>query len=147
MYISNVRILNYRNFQQFNVSLNEGLSIIIGENNAGKSNFLEAISLIFNSDYSLRRRTLQQEDFWNGLMIHANWPEILIEATLKGIETENELAITSRWLTRNPGEAKLTYKYRPKANISIAVPTEPTPIGKVRLPLHEYEWVIYGRRT
>jgi putative ATP-dependent endonuclease of the OLD family len=144
MYISDVRILNYRSFQQFEVSLNEGISIIIGENNVGKSNFLEALSLIFNSNYSLRKRILQQEDFWNGLIVNDTWPEILIEATLLGIETEDELAITCRWLTRNPGEAKLTYKFRPKANISVPPPTVPTPIGKVRIPIQEYEWVIYG---
>ncbi|PFE93511.1 ATP-dependent endonuclease [Bacillus thuringiensis] len=144
MYISDVKILNYRSFSEFNVSLNEGLSIIIGENNVGKSNFLEALSLIFNSNYSLRKRTLQQEDFWNGLKIQGTWPEITIEATLNGIETENELAITSRWLTRNPGEAKLTYKYKPKANISVSAPLDATPISKIQLPLHEYEWIIYG---
>ena len=72
------------------------------------------------------------------------WPEIVIEATLKGIITEEELAITSRWLTRVPGEAKLTYKYRPKANISVSAPTVDTPINKLRIPLSEYEWVIYG---
>ncbi|MBJ8113311.1 AAA family ATPase [Bacillus cereus group sp. N6] len=144
MYISDVKILNYRSFSEFNVSLNEGLSIIIGENNVGKSNFLEAVSLIFNSNYSLRKRTLQQEDFWNGLVIQGTWPEITIEATLNGIETENELAITSRWLTRNPGEAKLTYKYKPKANISVSAPLDATPISKIQLPLHEYEWIIYG---
>ena len=55
MYISEVKILNYRSFEQFNVSLNDGLSIIIGENNVGKSNFLEALSLIFNSNYSIRK--------------------------------------------------------------------------------------------
>ncbi|MED1409790.1 ATP-dependent nuclease [Bacillus paramycoides] len=144
MYISDVKILNYRSFSEFNVSLNEGLSIIIGENNVGKSNFLEALGLIFNSNYSLRKRTLQQEDFWNGLVIQGTWPEITIEATLNGIETENELAITSRWLTRNSGEAKLTYKYKPKANISVSAPLDATPISKIQLPLHEYEWIIYG---
>lgn len=144
MYISEVNILNYASFEQFHVSLNEGLSIIIGENNVGKSNFLEALSLIFNSNYSIRKRTLQQEDFWNGLIIKDVWPEIIIEATLKGIDTENELAITSRWLTKNPGEGKLTYKFRPKANISVKPPTELTPIEKIQLPLNEYEWVIFG---
>ncbi|MEC1698138.1 ATP-dependent nuclease [Schinkia azotoformans] len=144
MYISNVEINNFRSFHEFSVSLNQGLSIIIGENNVGKSNFLEALSLIFNSNYSLRKRTLQQEDFWNGLIIHDAWPEIIIKATIQGIETENELAITSRWLTRNPGEAKLTYKFRPKTNISEPAPKQATPIEKIQLPLHEYEWVIYG---
>lgn len=144
MYISNIRISNFRNFKKFSVDLNNGLSIIIGENNAGKSNFIEAVSLIFNSDYSMRKRVLQQDDFWNDLKVHGTWPEIIIEATIQEIITEDELAITSRWLTRNPGEAKLTYKYRPKANISVQAPKEITHISKLRLPLNEYEWVIYG---
>lgn len=137
-------IKNYRSFDNFQVKLNEGLSIIIGENNIGKSNFLEALSLIFNSNYSYKTRILDQEDFWNGLVIQEEWPEIVIEATIKNIDTENELAITSRWLTRNPGEAKLTYKFRPKANISVKAPQDPTPINMIQLPLNEYEWVIYG---
>jgi len=144
MYISDIQIKNYRCFQHFNSGLNEGLSIIIGENNVGKSNFLDALNLIFNSNYSLRKRILQQEDFWNGLIIKDTWPDVIIEATLRGIETENELAMTSQWLTKNPGEAKLTYKFRPKANISAVPPAKPTSINKIRLPLHEYEWVIYG---
>lgn len=144
MYISDLKIINFRSFSEFNVNLNKDLSIIIGENNIGKSNFLAALSLIFNSNYSLRRRALQQDDFWSGLQIHNEWPEITIEATIKNIETENELAITSRWLTKEPGTGKLTYKYRPKANVSTIAPSQPTSIQKVRIPLHEYEWVIYG---
>ncbi|MFP7416036.1 ATP-dependent nuclease [Priestia filamentosa] len=144
MYISNVKIHNYRSFNFLNVDLNKGLSILIGENNIGKSNFLKALGLIFNSNQSLRARVLQQEDFWNGLVVERDWPEIMIEVTLKGITTEDELAITSRWLTRNPGEAKLTYKYRPKASISVPPPEHPTPIYKVLLPLSDYEWIIYG---
>ena len=69
MYISEINITNYRNFNHFNGPLNEGLSIIIGENNVGKSNFLEALSLIFNRDYSMRKRVLEQEDFWNGFVM------------------------------------------------------------------------------
>ncbi|SEN98297.1 Predicted ATP-dependent endonuclease of the OLD family, contains P-loop ATPase and TOPRIM domains [Amphibacillus marinus] len=144
MYISGVTISNFRSFDQFNVDLNEGLSVVIGENNVGKSNFLDALNLIFNSNYSPRKRILIQEDFYNGLVIKEKWPEITIEVFLKGIETEDELAITSRWLTRNPGEAKLTYKYRPKANISVESPSEQVSINRVQLPLNEYEWIIYG---
>src|SRR5699024_5814500 len=144
MYISGVAISNFRCFEQFSVNLNEGLSVVIGENNVGKSNFLDALNLIFNSNYSPRKRMLRQEDFYNGLVIGKNWPEITIEVFLKGIETEDELAISSRWLTRNPGEAKLTYKYRPKANISVEPPSEQISINRIQLPLNEYEWIIFG---
>lgn len=144
MYIAKVHIKNFRNFSDFTVDLNKGLSIIIGENNVGKSNFLECINLIFNRNYSLSKRILQQEDFWSGLIIEKRWPEIKIEIILQGIESENELSVTSKWLTRNPGEAKLTYKYRPKANISENPPQQGKPVNQLRLPLEEYEWVIYG---
>ncbi len=144
MFISNVSISNFRNFSEFNVSLNEGLSIILGENNCGKSNFLEALNLIFNTNYSLRKRILEQEDFWNGLEIEGTWPEIKIEATIKGISSEDELAITSRWLTKVPNEAKLTYIFRPKKGIKTVAPSKPTSISKIQLPIEEYEWVIYG---
>ncbi|MCC2928993.1 MULTISPECIES: ATP-dependent nuclease [Bacillus] len=144
MYISKVHIENFRNFSDFTVDLNKGLSIIIGENNVGKSNFLECINLIFNRNYSLSKRILQQEDFWSGLIIEKRWPEIKIEVILQGIESENELSVTSKWLTRNPGEAKLTYKYRPKANISENPPQQAKSVNQLRLPLEEYEWVIYG---
>ncbi|MCY7629399.1 AAA family ATPase [Bacillus altitudinis] len=144
MYISNVHIENFRSFNDFKISLNKGLSIIIGENNVGKSNFLESLNLVFNRNYSLAKKTLQQEDFWSGLIIKDKWPEIKIEITLSGIKTEDELAVTSKWLTRNPEEAKLTYKYRPKSNISVKLPKSPKLISEIQLPLHEYEWVIYG---
>lgn len=144
MYISKVVISNFRSFDQFSVDLNDGLSVIIGENNVGKSNFLEALNLIFNSNYSPRKRILKQGDFYNGLEIKGEWPEITIEVFLKGISNEDELAITSRWLTRNPGEAKITYKYRPKSNISAVPPSEQVSINRLQLPLNEYEWVIYG---
>ncbi|WP_337020236.1 ATP-dependent nuclease, partial [Oceanobacillus massiliensis] len=144
MYISKVAISNFRSFDQFSVDLNDGLSVIIGENNVGKSNFLEALNLIFNSNYSPRKRILKQGDFYNGLEIKGEWPEITIEVILKGISNEDELAITSRWLTRNPGEAKITYKYRPKSNISTDPPSEQVSINRLQLPLNEYEWIIYG---
>ncbi|MCY8104006.1 MULTISPECIES: ATP-dependent nuclease [Bacillus] len=144
MYISQVHIENYRSFNDFKISLNEGLSIIIGENNVGKSNFLESLNLVFNRNYSLAKKTLQQEDFWSGLIIKDKWPEVKIEITLRGIKTEDELAVTSKWLTRNPEEAKLTYKFRPKSNISAKLPKKSKSISEIQLPLHEYEWVIYG---
>lgn len=46
MYIQNIKIKNYRNFSNFEMSFQDGLNVIIGSNNAGKTNLLKAISLI-----------------------------------------------------------------------------------------------------
>jgi len=43
MYISNVKIKNFRGFKDFNAELSK-LTIIVGENDSDKSNFLSAIA-------------------------------------------------------------------------------------------------------
>ena len=44
MIINYIRIENFRNFQYLETNLSK-LSIIIGENDSGKSNFLQALKL------------------------------------------------------------------------------------------------------
>jgi len=38
MFISNIRIVNFRNFSSISVDLRDGINLLIGQNNAGKSN-------------------------------------------------------------------------------------------------------------
>jgi putative ATP-dependent endonuclease of OLD family len=49
MYISYICIKNFRNFEFFEIKLNP-FSIIIGENDAGKSNLLEAMQLVLSNN-------------------------------------------------------------------------------------------------
>ena len=51
MYISKVTIDNFRSFYHSEVDLQEGLNVIIGENNTGKSNFITLINMLNNRDY------------------------------------------------------------------------------------------------
>ena len=46
MYISKIHIQNYRNFNDFTMSFQKGLNVIIGANNSGKTGLLSAISLL-----------------------------------------------------------------------------------------------------
>lgn len=52
MYISELSIINYRNFNQITVALQEGLNVIVGPNNVGKSNFIEVISFLYKDPKS-----------------------------------------------------------------------------------------------
>lgn len=45
MYIKKVKVHNFKCYKDFEISLNEGLNIIVGDNEAGKSTILEAINL------------------------------------------------------------------------------------------------------
>lgn len=50
MYISKIQIKNFRNFKQFEAHFNNGINVIIGHNNSGKSNLIKALALIFDSN-------------------------------------------------------------------------------------------------
>lgn len=54
MYISSVKISGFRNFKDIDISLHDGINILIGANNSGKSNLIKAIALTLNVD-GLRR--------------------------------------------------------------------------------------------
>ena len=64
MYIRQVSIKNYRNFGDppFVMDL-KPFTLILGENNIGKTNLLNALRLIFGQEiWSVRRRLLEQDD-------------------------------------------------------------------------------------
>ena len=54
MYIKEIKISNFRNFKDASVPFHEGVNVIIGDNNTGKSNLLRAIGLVLG--YSDGRR-------------------------------------------------------------------------------------------
>ena len=46
MYITSLQFKNFRNYKHFSIELERGLSLVIGKNAQGKSNFLEGIYLL-----------------------------------------------------------------------------------------------------
>ena len=58
MYISQIAIKNYRNFGNdlFKIDL-KPFTLIIGENNIGKTNLLNAIGLIFSQEITIFKKT------------------------------------------------------------------------------------------
>ncbi|MDO8660035.1 MAG: AAA family ATPase [Candidatus Parcubacteria bacterium] len=97
MYIKEVNIENFKCFKgKFNLKLNEGLNILVGDNEAGKSTILEAIHLalsgLFNGRYL--KNELTQYLFNNEVVAEyveklskgesATLPHILIEVFVVG---------------------------------------------------------------
>lgn len=127
MYISKLVIKNYRTFNEFEIEL-KPLTLIIGENNIGKSNLLDSIGLIFGQDVSYsKRRVLEVADFnYKEILRFKNqvldfsvpiaeiiYPEILIEATLTGWDEDQESVIGDWYSNDNFTEATLTYNFAP----------------------------------
>lgn len=117
MYISGIEIKNFRSFDNINVEFHEGVNVLIGHNNSGKSNLLRALAIIFDSSV---RKQLSVEDFNNSLTIESlkkESPKIVISVRITQSENENlmtdELVTVSNWLTRleEPYEAKVQYEF------------------------------------
>lgn len=50
MFIKEIEIHGFRNFNEFRMEFKDGLNVIIGSNNSGKTNLLKAIYLLNNPD-------------------------------------------------------------------------------------------------
>lgn len=62
MILNKVKIKNYRNYKDTEVNFNDGINIIVGANNSGKTNILHIISLL-STDFKLN-----VEDFNKNLL-------------------------------------------------------------------------------
>ncbi len=65
MYIKHVKISNFRGIKEGDFRFHEGMNIIIGPSNVGKSTILTAIDFVLNPNHSWwRRDTLSELDFY-----------------------------------------------------------------------------------
>jgi putative ATP-dependent endonuclease of OLD family len=114
MYISRIRIENYRCFHDTTVELKPHLNVIIGENNAGKSTLLQALALIFGKE---ARPRIDLHDFYQGIKPANSPPSIRVTVTLRsegpGKDTLDDRALVATWITQlHPEwEAQLTFEF------------------------------------
>lgn len=115
MYISKVKIKNFRNFKLAKVELDRQM-VIVGENKIGKSNLLHALRLILDPKLPDANRILQETDFWDGIPRPLNNEEIVINIELTDFEDNNKLvSILSDFLVNEkPLTAGLTYRFFPE---------------------------------
>ena len=137
MFLSRVKIDNFRNFHQLDVRLGS-TSVIVGENGAGKSNLLYALRLILDPRLWDSSRRLREEDFWDGLNDPVKKGEI-VEISIEFQDFKNDsnvFAVLQPYCVKGPVEdtARLTYRYRPKPAI---------PLNR-DLTTEDYEFVVFG---
>lgn len=115
MYISKIKITNFRNFLNKEIEFNDGVNVIIGHNNAGKTNLIKALSIVLDHE---EKKRLDVDDFNKHTTIidlKSKSPKITISVTIKKGETANEddLVTISNWLTKLEAnyEALLTYEF------------------------------------
>jgi len=80
MYISGIKIKNYRNFKNLDIEFNHGLNVIIGHNNSGKTNLIKALQLVL--DRNLKKKP-SLDDFCKTNLDYAEPPSIEISVFIK----------------------------------------------------------------
>ncbi len=121
MFISRVQILNFRNFERFDVSLGSGLNAIVGENGVGKTNLLFALRLVLDSDLSSTARRLDEDDFFMRCGPPAA-TQIVISLEFSGFdENIGAEAAVGKWLQMETNTARLSYRFRPKPTVRQAI--------------------------
>ncbi len=117
-YISRVQIKNFRNFLDLDVKL-EHKQVVVGENNIGKTNFLRAIQLILDRDFSDQDRTLTEKDFHDSLenpMVNGDEIEIILQ--IRGYEHSNKLLaqFDDAAVDSDPPTLQFRYRFFPERN-------------------------------
>lgn len=117
LFISRVKIKNYRNFKDVDVRLGHK-QIIIGENNVGKTNFLKALQLILDPTLSDEDRMLEESDF-NDMLVNPmeNKEEIVIEVYIENYSNNKTILTVFQDATvkneKGKEVLKLTYRFFP----------------------------------
>ena len=121
MYLSRIRIENFRNFRDLDVALG-GNVVIVGENRVGKSNLLFGLRLIFDPSLPDSSRQLGLADFWDQLeAIDAN-TTITISVEIKDFEDDLDVlaVLTDYRLDDDPDIVRLTYQLRAQPGLDHA---------------------------
>lgn len=78
MYISKIIILNFRLFENIDISLNKGLNVLVGENDSGKTALIDAVRYVLGTN-SNDRTFIKEEDFYgesNELSIQITFSDV-----------------------------------------------------------------------
>ena len=90
MFLKNIQIRNFKNHYVSSFDFEKGANTVIGENDSGKSNAMQAIRILLDSEYFYNNKRLKESDFsceldnWKG-----HW--IIISATFADITPEDKL--------------------------------------------------------
>lgn len=118
MYIKEINILNFRSFKEALIPFHEGVNVIIGHNNTGKSNLLRAMGLVLGYSNSHRLGTSDLFYETDVAELQRQSPRIKITLVLRRSADENldsaDMALFANMMT-DPAlseEAELRYEFK-----------------------------------
>jgi len=140
LHLSRVVIKNLRSFDAVDVVLTEPTTLVIGENNTGKSSFIHALRLCLDVGLSSTFRMLVKDD------IHCTVDQTQPFQVLVGVEFtefqghENEEALLHGTQIGND-RARLFYRFRPKRAVRELIERDEFDRP---LTLEDFGWELFG---
>lgn len=129
MYIKKVTVHNYRSFRYFEAELQK-LTIVIGENDTGKTNFFTALSLpLSGNQIDFNQKRLSISDFNKNAVIDfltsvinndadqlQKIPKVSVTVEFADPQESYEVALLAKWLVSdgNDESYKIRYDFKPK---------------------------------
>lgn len=89
MYLNKINIENFRGLKSAEIALNKGITILLGENNAGKTTIIDAIRTALTNYSSSAFQRLSRHDFHNS----DTTQEIRLAATFKALSPSDTCAM------------------------------------------------------
>jgi putative ATP-dependent endonuclease of the OLD family len=140
MRVSRIVIRNVRAIEFADVPLAESTTLVIGENNTGKSSFIHAIRLCLDVGLSSAYRTLTKEDIYNG--VDQTQPfQAFVGVEFTGFQgNENEEALLQGTQVE-ANRARIFYRFRPKRVFRELIARQALDRS---LNLDDYGWELFG---
>ncbi len=134
MYLSRIKIHNFRNFSLLDVEL-AGNVVVVGENRVGKSNLLYALRLVLDPTLPDSARQLSVSDFWDGLETPGENDKIVVSIEIKDFEDDLDVLalLTDYRLDDDADTVRLTYEFRARPDLDGQPAAD-----------EDYEFVCYG---
>ena len=170
MYIEKLIIKNYRNFKNFEIQL-KPFTLIIGENNIGKTNFLNALGLIFSQDITFfKKRNLEIDDInyqtienfkrdivnYKKPIDDIDIPTVEVVAELVDFSEEQESVVADWAINKELNRVRITYLFYPKEDLKEWILKERERLVKekdlsenelikfISFPINKYNYTISG---
>jgi len=141
MNISRLVVRDYRNFSLLDVPIQRGVTCVLGENNAGKSNLFHALRLAMDVNLPSSQRQLTENDV-HGCAGLASARQILVAVELTGFTgSPEQCAMCGLWEV-SEDLARVVYRFRPRQAVREAI--ERGEKDGNALTSEDYAWELTG---
>lgn len=124
MYLSRIRIKNFRNFKDLDIGLTRN-AVIVGENRVGKSNLIFAMRLVLDSSLADSARQLKLTDICDACDL-ANDPEVQVDLDFSEFDSDKNLLalLTDHRTADDHNIARVSYVFRRRPDVPVPATSE-----------------------